>query len=388
MPVPTLPGMKITHDVLRQSWRGWLSSDLAPPGPAWLQWVWTLLFAAVVALGFTILGMGFGPGRDGGFGLPWTWWAWYRVNFVISLVISVTIQLLFTLVLPLVGQARIRRFSGPRRAVFFTAVPLAGVAIGWPVGLWLVGQDMAGWVRYVGIGNAIGNMVLALAISLLFFIWFHAKSRQIEAEKRATEAQLRLLQGQMEPHFLFNTLANVVSLIDTDAPKAKRMLETFIDYLRASLTHLRRDDSTLGDELATVEAYLSLMQSRMGERLASRIEIADPALRAAAMPPLLLQPLVENAIHHGIEPKVDGGTIILRARAAAGSLMVTIEDDGLGLEAAAVHRAGRPGNGVAIDNLRARLRSRYGNDATLTLDLRPDAGAIATLQMPLETAPA
>ena len=185
---------------------------------------------------------------------------------------------------------------------------------------------------------------------------------------RANEAQLRLLQGQMEPHFLFNTLANVISLIDADAPRAKHMLEALTDYLRASLGGLRHDDSTLAGELDLARRYLQLMQTRMGDRLRFEIEVDDaPAPRR--LMPLVLQPLIENAVKHGLEPQVDGGTVRVKAARVAvdgqDSLQVCIEDDGAGLAAAARRprrrvAGGADGNGIALANLRERLQARFG----------------------------
>jgi sensor histidine kinase YesM len=261
-------------------------------------------------------------------------------------------------------------------------VQLLGVAIGWPLGSWLLGGS--GEFPY----RDPDTLLKLIVVTLVVTTYFDAKARQNEADKRATEARLRLLQGQMEPHFMFNTLATVLTLIDSDAPRAKQMLETFIDYLRASLGKMRSGDSTLGDELAMTEAYLSLMQMRMGERLTYRVDVQDAALRNAVLLPLMLQPLVENAIHHGLECKVDGGSVLISARRDIGRVVIEIVDDGLGAPERPVRRVGTPGNGVALANLRSRLQSRWGSEATLTLELRPDAGARARLTLPLEVATA
>jgi sensor histidine kinase YesM len=214
---------------------------------------------------------------------------------------------------------------------------------------------------------------------------------------RANEAQLRLLQGQMEPHFLFNTLANVISLVDADAPRAKHMLEALTDYLRASLGGLRHDDSTLAGELELARRYLQLMQTRMGERLRFEIESDDTLARATLMP-LVLQPLIENAVKHGLEPQVDGGTVRVRAVRVTvdgnDCLQVCIEDDGAGLEAAARRprrrvAGGADGNGIALTNLRERLQARFGASARVTLaDLEAGTGTRACLVVPWQLASA
>jgi sensor histidine kinase YesM len=206
------------------------------------------------------------------------------------------------------------------------------------------------------------------------------------AEARATEAQLRLLQGQIEPHFLFNTLAGVISLIDHDTARAKHTLQTFTEYLRSSLGTLRRDEGPLAQDLELAQNYLLLMQARMEDRLRFRID-ADDAARRALLPPLLLQPLVENAVQHGLEPSIAGGEVVIRAHAQGGKLVLEVCDDGQGLDAPR-RRARGPGgqnNGVALDNLRSRLRTRWGDAARLEF---PPAqrGTRAVITMPLEAA--
>ncbi len=371
--------MAITSELLRRSWREWISSDLDRTTPGWLQWLWTLVFAFVVAIGFTLFGIAANAGHSPGIWLDDdVWWRFFRVNFAISLTVSVLIHLMFLVIIPLVGAARIRRLSDGRRAVFFVAIPVIGVILGWPLGVWLVGQDMARWMRAMNAGEFLSSAVLALLISVFFFLVFSARASQALAEKRATEAQLRLLQGQMEPHFLFNTLAGVLTLIDAEPARARRMLESFTDYLRASLANLRTERSTVGRELELAEAYLQLMQLRMEDRLHFMIG-ADDAARRVMIPPLLLQPLVENAIQHGLEPKVDGGRIDIEARLDGDVLELVVCDDGLGPDAPP--RRQPAGNGLALANIRQRLQGLHGRAAALTIDaLQP--GTRATLRLP------
>jgi signal transduction histidine kinase len=378
--------MAIDRALLRASWRSWYANDLRIVGPGWLQWVWTTVFSGAIGVGFFLLGLGFSlmGGRVPSVGALGRW---FLANMGIALTIGYTIHAMFWVLQRLIGAARIRAFGNPLRALYFGGVPLVGTMIGWPLGAWLIGTRS--WFPLDRPATVVASFVIALLLCFIFYFHFDAKARQIEAERRATEAQLRLLQGQMEPHFMFNTLATVLGLMDAgDTPRARRMLEAFVDYLRVSLGKLRSGDSTLGDELSLAEAYLSLMQQRMGERLAFDIRLEDEALRRAAMPPLLLQPLVENAVHHGLEPKVDGGRVDVHVRRNGARLVIEVADDGLGAAAPAARRAGTQGNGVALANLRERLVSRYGHEAGLTLDLRPDAGARVTLQLPLEPLPA
>ncbi|GAB4043089.1 MAG: hypothetical protein Fur0014_15580 [Rubrivivax sp.] len=369
--------LSLSRETLRQGWKSWFSNDLDPVGPPWLQWVLTGVFCMVVALCFTILG--FALNAMGG-GKAWMrpdqWLNWYGQNLRVSLVIGYFIHVLFALLIPLLGKTRIRGFSNGQRAAFFTGVPLFGVAVGWPLGVWMV-EGSGTWFERAGPGAIAGMVMFGALISFIFFQIFNAKARQAEAEKRAAESQLRLLQAQMEPHFLFNTLAGVLTLIDAEPARAKAMLESFTDYLRATLATLRRDQGPLAAELDLAEAYLKLMQLRMEDRLRYEID-ADEAARAARVPPLLLQPLVENAIHHGLEPKLEGGTVRIRARIEGDRLQISVSDDGLGPDAP---RRRSTGNGIALDNLRQRLRALPGDAGALQLEpLQP--GTRVTLSLP------
>ena len=206
------------------------------------------------------------------------------------------------------------------------------------------------------------------------------QEQMAEAARLLAEAKLRALQAQIEPHFLYNTLANVVSLIGPDPARARHMLERLIDFLRASLSASRAERSTVGAELDLAAAYLDLLAVRMGARLAWRIEAGDE-VRALPLAPMLVQPLVENAIMHGLEPKVEGGTIVVRAQRSGKGLCVEIADDGIGL----VDAASRPGGGVGLSNLRERLRSLYGPAARIQLMENQPSGVTSRLLLPLES---
>lgn len=376
--------MAIDRALLRASWRSWLSNDGSHVGPEWLQWVWTLLFCAGLAVFFTVMAYFVSAGRLGS--LDW-WLRAYGQNLVVCLTVGTSIHLLFRALVPLVGGPQaIRRWSNGKRSLFFSGTPLLGLVIGWPIGVQLAGGDLGAWfASRSGLRLIVGSALMALTITFLMHHWFAAKTRQFEAEKRAAEAQLRLLQAQMEPHFLFNTLANVLSLIDADSARAKRMLEAFTDYLRSSLGSLRRDDATLAGELELAEAYLGLQQLRMDDRLRYTIA-ADARSRAAALPPLLLQPLVENAVLHGLEPKVEGGEVKVQARVDDNTLVIEVHDDGLG-PAPKTASSTRDGHGLALANLRERLRARYGDAASLEVT-SAHPGTRATLRLPITvTAP-
>jgi len=227
-------------------------------------------------------------------------------------------------------------------------------------------------------------MFLALAV-VTNLLWWRFRLRQQRLRHQAAEAQQRLLQAQIEPHFLFNTLANVQSLMDHDPPRARQLLDGFTEYLRVSLGQLRSAQSTLAAELEMVRNYLQLMKLRMEERLDFVINANDEACNAT-LPTLLLQPLIENAIKHGLEPKIEGGIVRITAQVQAGRLHIRVADDGLGLDGPS--RSLRRGNGVALDNLRERLRTRYATNATLTLSANNDGmGACAMIDIPYESKP-
>jgi sensor histidine kinase YesM len=233
-----------------------------------------------------------------------------------------------------------------------------------------------------------GAVVVALLMAAVLAAGERRVAREIEAARQQeqiaeaarllAEAKLRTLQAQIEPHFLYNTLANVVSLIGPDPARARHMLERLIDFLRASLSASRAEHATLGAEIDLARAYLDLLTVRLGARLRYRIDV-DDSCRAAAIAPMLIQPLVENAVMHGIEPKVAGGTITVRARRDDAGLCVEVSDDGVGLVAAAP----RPGGGVGLSNLRERLRTLHGNLAKIQLLENQDGGVTSRLILPL-----
>ncbi len=371
--------MKLTRGQLRRAVQAWISNEVDPPGPAWLQWALTGAFAVLLALVFTALGMLLGSGgRRSVLGNLDMWVRVFGVNLFFCALISYLIHIAFAIVLPLLGRERIRRMSHGQRALLFTGVPIAGVLIGWPLAYSIIsGALPEAWLRR---DNWWGPAALATVVSFVLFVLFDAKARQALAEQHAAEARLKLLQSQIEPHFLFNTLAHVQSLLDVDTARARAMLESFTDFLRSSLHSLRRDDSSLQRELALAEAYLQLQHLRMEDRLRFSISV-EQAARDAGMPPLLLQPLVENAIRHGLEPKVEGGAVRIGARRAGSELVVTIVDDGVGLDTHGPARTA--GEGLALDNIRQRLATLYGDRAHLELQaLNP--GTQATLRLPYE----
>ncbi len=376
--------MKIDRALLKASRESWFDSSRPKVGPWWLQWIWTLLFSAVLAVGFTIFGfLAFARDSDGAWRNLAGWAYWYSRNLIVAVTIGSFIHVAFAALGRVMGGLqRVHTWPGWRRTLFFSGVPLACSILGWPVGMWLAGAQLTKWaLDPVGQNVIAGTVLVALVLTFLFHHFFAIRGRQLEAEKRAAEAQLRLLQGQIEPHFLFNTLAGVLSLIDHDPAKAKQMLHAFTEYLRSSLTALRSGESPLAQELDLAENYLRLLGSRMEDRLHWQID-ADEAARRVPVPTLLLQPLVENAIHHGLEPQVEGGTVQVAARVQGRELVLTVQDDGRGL-AAPPRPGARKGQGMALANIRSRLLSRYGSLARLDIEAI-EHGTRAVIHLPLE----
>ena len=231
-----------------------------------------------------------------------------------------------------------------------------------------------------------------LLITLLFFVKFRearatAALHRAEAErnllaKQAVEAELKLMQAQVEPHFLFNTLASVQYLTETDPLKANHLLGHLIAYLRAALPQFRAHSSTLGREIDLAKAYLGILQMRMGPRLDFTVELA-PDLGSHAFPPNMLISLVENAIKHGVEPSVDGGTIAINARREDDKVVLTVTDSGRGLAAAA--GPDTTGDGVGLSNVRERLAALFGPRARFTIEDAQPRGTRAIIAIPFES---
>ena len=212
--------------------------------------------------------------------------------------------------------------------------------------------------------------------------WWETRARLERAERDAlardkalAEAELRVLEAQVEPHFLFNTLANVGSLIHTHPDRASRLLERLTSLLRASLSRTRSGRGTLGEELEVVRAYLDIQALRMGGRMTWEID-ADAGLEAVPLPPLLVQPLVENAVLHGIEPAAAGGHVAVHAESGDGDVRIRVSDGGVGLDPETA------GHGIGIANVRERLRATFGDRARLTLSGTSGGGVSAELRVP------
>jgi signal transduction histidine kinase len=271
---------------------------------------------------------------------------------------------------------------------------LLAMVLGPQLGLWL-GDAITGYsspnllqfgstsTRVTLILSVLATVISVVVLSSLERLQ-HARAQAEAAQRQAAENQLRLLQSQLEPHMLFNTLANLRVLIGLDPPQAQAMLDRLIAFLRATLNASRTALHPLATEFERLADYLALMGIRMGPRL--RFELDLPAeLQTVPVPPLLLQPLAENAIKHGLEPHVQGGRVEVRARAEGGQLVLTVRDSGVGLEAA----ADTSGTRFGLAQVRERLATLHGAAATLQLSAAEGAegGTVATIRMPLPGPP-
>ncbi len=250
------------------------------------------------------------------------------------------------------------------------------------------GNALAGaHLNYIEIqSSAITGIIFGSIISYVSLLWVlftdsmtvisEERVKLLQSEKRALESNLKFLQAQIEPHFLFNTMFNILSLLDSDVGKGKNMLEDLIRYLRTSLSKAREGATTIGQEIDLIRAYLNIFKVRMEDRLNYTIDVPE-RIRDFPFPPMLLQPLVENAIKHGLEPMINGGEISVCCHDEDGIIRVQISDNGLGFQ-----EVKSPGMGLA--NIRERLRSLYNDKGLLVLEANNPSGVTATIEIPCD----
>jgi hypothetical protein len=316
---------------------------------------------------------------------------------------SYWVGLVFSL---LIGNACWLFIDGGRALVARWLHRRHGSNIDWPGWPWMAGIVVVGTLAGYLLGHAAAKAVLglppakaqmhapallfsvmaALVVSYVFYARERLHTRQLEAEaaqRLASEMQLKLLQSQLEPHMLFNTLANLRVLIGLDPVQAQAMLDHLIGFLRRTLASTRVERHALGAEFEALDDYLALMAVRMGPRLQSRFELPAP-LAHLPVPPLLLQPLVENAITHGLEPKVEGGRIEIGARRQGQQLQLRVRDTGVGPQGVATG----VGTGFGLEQVRTRLAALYGDKASLTVQAASDGegGSEALIVLPISVA--
>ncbi|HMA10096.1 MAG TPA: histidine kinase, partial [Ramlibacter sp.] len=266
---------------------------------------------------------------------------------------------------------------------------VGGIAVGYLLGTRLADQfcSVFGWYASAGPVDRNAELRSSILITALSGIagsyYFYSVNRSAyferkmaEERKHANEARLKLLETQLEPHMLFNTLANLRALIGVDAPRAQGMLDHMIAYLRATLDASRATTHSLQAEFDRLQDYLELMQIRLGPRLQYQL-LLPRELAQHPVPALLLQPLVENSIKHGLEPKVDGGHILVSAIRDGDRLVLQVQDTGLG------ESASGNGNGFGLAQVRERLATLYGDQADADFKAVPGTGATATLRLPI-----
>jgi signal transduction histidine kinase len=341
------------------------SARLAARAPLPANILYTVIFNTVIAALLTTVGLG------GGFG----------VNLVYSQCIGLPACLL---------SDGTRRLLWPNQhAPIALLLPLLIVSLllAWFGGTWLAALLLGHPWRAEGYWTSLVITAAAGFVAVRYF-WEREKVAELEAqaaqqksraetiERQAAQARLALLQAQIEPHFLFNTLANLHALIGAEPARAQAMLSHLNDFLRASLSAARKDRNTLAEEFTLLRDYLELLSIRMGARLAFRLDLPQE-LAQTQVPPMLLQPLVENAVKHGLEPKVEGGEVTVVARREGGRIVLQVDDTGMGFAAAATS-----GTNVGLAHLRERLAAIYGADASLVIAENAQGGVSVTLDLP------
>ncbi|HDM8157686.1 TPA: sensor histidine kinase [Vibrio harveyi] len=248
--------------------------------------------------------------------------------------------------------------------------------------------------EYFGISSMLSVALMGLLFSAMCFFYFYSREqhaiaqRELEAIKREKAeqdralllSQLKQMQSQIEPHFLFNTLANISALMSQDVDKAKLMLEQLTALLRATLKSSREEQINIDNETALIEAYLGIQQTRLGDRLSYKIEVEE-GLGRTELPPMMLQPLIENAIIHGIEPKREGGEVSLLIKREQQNLLIEVRDTGVGLN----HVSGHMGSGVGLSNLKQRVEALFAGQGDVSISESAQGGVCVRLRWPMES---
>ncbi len=346
--------------------------------------LYTIFFNAMFATGFTLIGIlaSLTSGRQLLLSdLPGA----FVNNLLISNVIGFSFWGVMSLIEPVMRLVHVRGFLVV--VMFYTMLGMAVVTGSFFVVSLIPGYDKIGrWLFTVP--QFVSSFIISLIISIVMTLIWQRQTKELAAqialseergrseaaERAAAQANLRALQAQIEPHFLFNTLANVTSLIHTQPDIAKKMLEEFISYLRASLSLSREAETTLAKEFGLMQGYLSVFKVRMGPRLEFAVDLPDE-VKHTALPPMLIQPLVENAIKHGVEPNIDGGNIKLAARRVGDNIEIEVVDDGLGF-------GNTTSNGIGLGNVRERLEKIYGARASLVIQDNQPRGTRITILIP------
>lgn len=326
--------------------------------------LYTLAFDTIIAVLLTVIGFGNG----------------FLVNFTMSQCIGLS-----NCALIMLGLYVMR----PEKQIPLVGLVLGALFIGSATGM-LIGAGILGiqGILFQKTGLIIKILFISVLFGAVISYFFGSQERmrrssalfdaerikRLSSEKQAAEAELKMLQAQIEPHFLYNTLFNIHSLLDVDVKSGKGMLENLYRFLRISLSRTRKEKSTIEQEIQLIQEYLAIYKNRMNERLQYRIEVPED-IRPVAFPPMLLQPLVENAIKHGLEPLVRGGHILIRAEKAAERIRLEIIDTGIGFN-------GDDAPGIGLANIRERLNGIYGDNGILRLEENRPSGVKAIIEFP------
>jgi signal transduction histidine kinase len=276
--------------------------------------------------------------------------------------------------------------DGPRRVIAVGLAMPASAALGYAFAVELLYSPGFSIFSMQFVGDALRMTVLGWAVALIYILrrrsdaaataTHETKVAQQGLAKQTLEARLQLMEAQIEPHFLFNSLANVQRLFETEPDAGERLIENLKTYLRAALPQMRETRSTLGREADLSRAYLEVLQARMGERLRFVVDV-PLTLREHTFPAMMVITLVENAIKHGIHKSPGGGDVVVRARLNGKHLIVEVADTGVGFRASS-------GKGVGLANIRARLNAVFGDRAELSLCANEPSGVVAAIAVPLQ----
>ena len=320
--------------------------------PGWLG-TYTVLATRMLFVGLFVVGA-FGLFERWPARLP-TWLARWALQ-VVAVALAVPIGTAIAYAITTIGDSQ-HWWQSQSRLFGFSQMTLMGLLV-------------SPWIVVAALLRQIKDEARKLALTV--------ELERSQYERNALDARLRLLQAQVAPHFLFNTLANVRELVNTGSPRAAPVLESLIAYLRAAVPRLNAPASTLGQELELVRAYLEVMHMRMPDRLQFSVEADDEAC-ALVCPPMTLLTLVENAMRHGIDPSEEGGRIDVHVSVKDGRGWAAVSDTGLGLIRG---NEGPAGLGTGLANLRERLQLAFGGDAHVTLSEHLPHGVRAEINFP------
>jgi len=358
--------------------------DAAPSRPAARSWAvplpvalrWAAVFALCMSTQYLFQ--------------PFVWKYWPVADVLLGWleVVRDRVLMAFTIALSMVGAGRVPARRASARAALLAAAIIAGAIAGELALLVLDSPDVRGGLRST-LGRAVQWIGLALCVSGICYLWLRENDAQAavqvnELRRSTTEAlfvrtQLQSLRQQIEPHFLFNTLATIRRLRETAPEEGGRLLRHLLDYLRSTMPSAEHR-TTLGEEVDLAASYLAIVAIRMSGALSVRFEV-PAALRGCECPPLTLATLVENAVKHGITPSPESGEIAVRARRDGDTLEIVVADTGVGFGPSSDAVVG--GTGIGLANTRARLRALYGHAATLSIDGNAPRGVCAVVRLPL-----